>query len=681
MKHSFSFIHKKNPEKNSDRTDLHNENLEKSAFQDETQENSEIRGKNQACPALRNESEESSSLLNESEENKTPQGKEEKDPTHIQKFAKKIQVWLHHFFLQHVLPILLIALSLLLFLRPWIISPVVAAYGGVFQDATELTGSISKLIYENTGVNLSIADRALDDISDGAFGPKDIFTTSGDLRKTLVRLTGNKKALDLSELVDDKDLSRILRALLAFQILIASVVILAMLQIALYFIKGEKTKIPVYFIGNAALSAVFIAAEIILFRDFPVLKFHLTAWLFISLALALPYRFWLWAGRKVRLLYIILKNRNRKVPKEIYWRRRRRVASVLLTIAVIAGLEYYFAYVYPKYHEPVADDDSTSTDPLYSDEEIKNILRKYGFTDEVMLKHILRNSYVIPGLKTTETLAENTTPDICTSMTPQGVTPAGDYLLISAYCASGEHNSVVYVLNKAYHTYVKTIVLPNRPHVGGITYDPVHQNIWICDYMEKTRTAYVSAFSMDQLVNYSLNDKEEPIAFRYSMPIYSMKRTSFLDYHDGKLYIGNFKAGADSVSTVQTFAIDEVTGDIRSDSNDVSKLLKLNKKVIVPSGITLINGGIQGFTVNNKVTALSQSFGPVDSRLMEFKNYGTLMDYVRLSSVPDRSYTLPPMLEQITADQGKLYLCFESAAYPYRSRWNDKIDRILVLDL
>lgn len=593
------------------------------------------------------------------------------------KFSKKIR----HLFQQHILPVLLIILSLLLFLRPWIISPVIAAYGGVFQDATELTGSISKLIYKNTGVNLPVADKALDEISDGAFGPKEIFTSAGDLRKTLLRLSGDKDALKLSDLMDDRDINRILLVLLALEILVLVVFFLALLQIGLYFIRGEKTSIPVYFIGNAVLSAVFIAAEVLLFRNFPVLKFHLTGWLFISLALSLPYRFWIFAGRKVRLLAVILKNRKRKTPLAVRRKRLLRFGSIFLVILLILGLEYYFAYVYPKYHEPVTDEDSTSTDPLYSDEQIKKILCNYGFTDEVMLKHILRSSYVIPGLKTTETLSNNKNPDICTSMTPQGVTPAGEYLLISAYCGSGKHNSVVYVLNKAYHTYVKTIVLPNRPHVGGITYDPIHRNIWICDYMRKTKTAYVSAFSMDQLEKYSLNDKAEPIAFRYSMPIYSMKRTSFLDYHDGKLYIGNFKAGGDSVSTVQTFAIDEMSGDIRSDSNDVSKVLKLNKKIIVPSGITLINGGIQGFTVNNKVTALSQSFGPVDSRLMEFENYGTFMDYIRLSSVPDRSYTLPPMLEQITADQGKLYLCFESAAYAYRSRWNPKIDRILVLDL
>ena len=41
--------------------------------------------------------------------------------------------------------------------------------------------------------------------------------------------------------------------------------------------------------------------------------------------------------------------------------------------------------------------------------------------------------------------------------------------------------------------------------------------------------------------------------------------------------------------------------------------------------------------------------------------------------------TLPAMAEEAALDGDDLYICFESAAYAYRARKTDHIDRILVL--
>ena len=40
---------------------------------------------------------------------------------------------------------------------------------------------------------------------------------------------------------------------------------------------------------------------------------------------------------------------------------------------------------------------------------------------------------------------------------------------------------------------------------------------------------------------------------------------------------------------------------------------------------------------------------------------------------------LPPMAEEAALEEDDLYICFESAAYAYRARKTDHIDRILVL--
>lgn len=68
----------------------------------------------------------------------------------------------------------------------------------------------------------------------------------------------------------------------------------------------------------------------------------------------------------------------------------------------------------------------------------------------------------------------------CSDMTPQGITFAGDYLLISAYCSKNTHSSILYVLNESDKTYYGTIKLPSKAHVGGVAYDNNRSgNIWV----------------------------------------------------------------------------------------------------------------------------------------------------------------------------------------------------------
>lgn len=62
-------------------------------------------------------------------------------------------------------------------------------------------------------------------------------------------------------------------------------------------------------------------------------------------------------------------------------------------------------------------------------------------------------------------------------MCPQGLTFAENYLLISAYDTYNEENSVIYVMDKTSKELLTVIVLPNKTHAGGITYDG--ENIWI----------------------------------------------------------------------------------------------------------------------------------------------------------------------------------------------------------
>lgn len=372
--------------------------------------------------------------------------------------------------------------------------------------------------------------------------------------------------------------------------------------------------------------------------------------------------------------------------------------KLILLLIILAALFYFgyrlfsfinYAYFYRSSHEEYSKEFKTNTDAIYSKEYFLKTLSKYGVKDSEEAEKLYEDSFIIPGLKTTRTLIDSEHTATCTSMTPQGVCVAGPYLLISAYCGTGKHNSVIYVIDKSTHKFLKEVVLRGRPHVGGVTFDPVHKNVWFCDYSGKKQTAFVSAISLEDLQKYDIEENNHPIHYQDSVPIYSLQRTSFIDYYSGKLYVGHYENSLSSLTTIQTFTIDDETGGLVS--SDVYEWDTLKKDdVILPSKIMTIQSRIQGFTINDTKSAMSTSHGILSSRMMIYdsKNESEISgaedseidDGLRYLDDPDITYSLPPMLEQISDSNGKLYLCFESAAYSYRARLNRKIDRILFVD-
>ena len=81
-------------------------------------------------------------------------------------------------------------------------------------------------------------------------------------------------------------------------------------------------------------------------------------------------------------------------------------------------------------------------------------------------------SFPIPGMKNT-----NVAGFAATKMIPQGICQAGGYYLISAYDYYGNDESVIYILNRSNHSYITTLVLPNKAQANALAYDGT--NIWI----------------------------------------------------------------------------------------------------------------------------------------------------------------------------------------------------------
>ena len=284
--------------------------------------------------------------------------------------------------------------------------------------------------------------------------------------------------------------------------------------------------------------------------------------------------------------------------------------------------------------------------------------------------------YVIPGLLNTTSVTSNEANTIvdCKSMTPQGVTVVEGYVLISAYCHDHEHNSVLFVLDKDSHKYLKTIVLQDQPHAGGVTYDPKGKNIWVCGRYEDK--AEIVAISLANLEKYDLNQKVQPIEYSQRVELPQLKRASVITYWNQAIYVGYFADHEEG--RLETYPVDE----------DGKMAGKLTKEQRIRTTIDLDKSNekdtvvreLQGITFFKNQFFITQSYGALkDSKLLRF-TYDAEKE-VFLDSDVSKISDFPAHAEQISTYQNELFIIFESAAKPYRGIEKVWVDRVLSADL
>lgn len=337
------------------------------------------------------------------------------------------------------------------------------------------------------------------------------------------------------------------------------------------------------------------------------------------------------------------------------------ISTVLFTGMILFG----FCSDFQKYRdtcEPEAEFVKTSTRALVSQKQFLKTITKYEDLNRICdTESIMKESYTIPGLESARSLLSDKSGEIvvCTSMTPQGICTTEDYLLISAYCHTGKHNSVIYVIDKESHSFIKEVVLPGKPHVGSLAYDPDFYNIWIAGSCENT--PYANAVSLSELEKYQLDVQKKPIRYEIQYPVNLLPKASFLSYNKGSLFIGSFSENQEDRNLIARFRINQ------------SGALKPETMMIIP-------GKCQGVAFWNGFMLLSLSQGNLDSKL-QILEYTIQADGTVLDAQNCRiraEFTLPPMLEQIHVDeQNDVYMIFESGAYAYRTRPIPVLDRVL----
>lgn len=353
------------------------------------------------------------------------------------------------------------------------------------------------------------------------------------------------------------------------------------------------------------------------------------------------------------------------------------VLKILLIFVVLTASFLVYAFVYRAKTEPPAKHHVTNRSAaVYTLQgqiqmlSLKEELVAFAFEDRKLEKEY--GTYVIPGLKTTKTLltAEGTTPATCTSMTPQGLAVTDKYVLISAYCHTEKHNSVIYVMDKETHWFVKEVILPGRPHVGGLAYDPEHEMLWYSSNEEGI--AQANSITMDNIEAYDYEDGHRPIAVNQICSLYGIVRDSFMTFYEGCLYVGCFNEYTDSV--IARYAVDEEGNLV----NRLDETLGMDFEMAVPLDYSTISEQAQGMAFYKDKLLLSHSYGILPSRVVFYQQSDKRL-YVNENSA--KSYRLPERLEQIVVEGDDLYVLFESAAYAYRTSSTNIVDRVLKLSL
>ena len=294
--------------------------------------------------------------------------------------------------------------------------------------------------------------------------------------------------------------------------------------------------------------------------------------------------------------------------------------------------------------------------------------------------------YKIPGLYSAKTLSLETN-DLSESrtMTPQGIALTEKYILISAYSHDHKNHSVIYMLDRQTHEYLKTVVLPGKPHLGGITYDPKHQRVWVTT---GGLFAGLSSIDLKELEDYRMQ-AGQVVSYHQQISLKEVSHASAVTYTSGVLVVGYFTL--DEYGRMATYRLDN-QGELTIDSHEkVSSFDQGNQK---RSGVTPVPSSefarslgswktldmIQGMTFYKDYLVMSQSWGPDRPGKIYFFNLDKVDNFFSIKDAASEMDT-PPYIEQITANKDQLFAVFEGGAWPYRTRNPVLVDHVIQLDI
>lgn len=239
----------------------------------------------------------------------------------------------------------------------------------------------------------------------------------------------------------------------------------------------------------------------------------------------------------------------------------------------------------------------------------------------------------------------------------QGLAFTPDYLLLTAYALNAQENGGLYVYDRKTGAFLGKIPMRRGSHLGGIAYDG--KNVWVCHSGERvlSRISYKALCGAVRQRTFSVEGFEED----YPLD----DEPSCLTEENGRLFAATFRDKVESRMTAYRY--DE------------------NRDRLVAENVYQIPPKVQGVAFDAAGNVwFSTSYGR--------KNSSFLLKYKALAAVgeegvqPEAVVELPPCSEELAAQNGKLYIVFESACRKYkegtdgRGKSRSPLDKILLLE-
>ena len=232
----------------------------------------------------------------------------------------------------------------------------------------------------------------------------------------------------------------------------------------------------------------------------------------------------------------------------------------------------------------------------------------------------------------------------------QGICNVGNFVFVTAYDDNGD-NSVIYILDGKKH--IKTVTLYNNSHVGGICFDNINNLFWITD-----KGGYISSYQYDDIFN-GIGIPVNTVYVGDRLVNYKDKiSVAYVAYNRGRIYVGNFSLRGTGI--LKEYLVTD-NGSINLDSERVIKFLDK----------------VQGITFYDDLLVISTSYGRNNNSLLKICSFS--FDKDNYSDEDFISIIMPPMMEQISFDNDRLFTLYEINAKKFNKFMNKNND-ILIID-
>lgn len=273
----------------------------------------------------------------------------------------------------------------------------------------------------------------------------------------------------------------------------------------------------------------------------------------------------------------------------------------------------------------------------------------------------------VPGLGGARSVGKTKQWQYTTNMTPQSLTLNDKYIFVSAYDHTHQLNSVLFVIDRKTHQRIKTIALPTRAHVGGITIDDRTQTLYLSD--DSQGVTKLGRIQLSRLTK----SKKDQILTRFDdvMTLADIKTAATIEYYQNAIWVGTFSANKNGL--IQRFPINRKTDTLVTDPDKQAPTDKLNGD----TQLKTTNGHIQGINFYHKNLYITFSYGKKASAMMRYQYDAAENEFTYAGTMAQ----LPPYLEGIDFQGDNIWLIFESGAKAYRKKTPIIIDRILQTDI